>query len=141
MVVIETENVRSSIIIETLSDPLVSKLWKHPTPRNILSELLYSSAARGYYKKACVLTTTRRNSILVVSCPFKVSKYICMSAALKFLVGSCQHVFRKYYYKTVLLSKRLYFKFNFRKNNLDHQKARKKLHLKHLNGHLKFSRS
>ena len=49
-----------------------------------------------------------------------------MSTTLKFLVGSCQHVFRRYYYKTVLLSKKVCLKFNFRKNNLHHQKARKK---------------
>ena len=62
-----------------------------------------------------------------------------MLAALKFLVGSCQHVFLRYYHKTVLLSKRRYFKFNFRKNNLHQQKARKKLNIRHLNGHLDFS--
>ena len=33
-----------------------------------------------------------------------------MSATLKFLVGSSQHVFRRYYYKTVLLSKKVVFK-------------------------------
>ena len=64
-----------------------------------------------------------------------------MLAALKFLVGSCQHVFLRYYYKTVLLSKKViqYFKFNFRKNNLHQQKAREKLNIGHLNGHLDFS--
>ena len=31
--------------------------------------------------------------------------------------------------------------FNFRKNNLHHQKARKKLNIRHLNGYLHFSNS
>ena len=62
-----------------------------------------------------------------------------MLFAQKFLVGSCQHVFCRYYYKTVLLSKRRYFKFHFRKNNLHQQKARKKLNTRHLNGHLDLS--
>ena len=58
-----------------------------------------------------------------------------MLAALKFLVGSCQHVFIKLYY----CQKRRYFEFNFRKSNLHQQKARKKLNIRHLNGHLDFS--
>ena len=60
-----------------------------------------------------------------------------MLATLKFLVGSCQHVFRRYYHKTVLLLKKVVFT----KNNLHHQKAHKKLHIRHLNGHLNFSSS
>ena len=62
-----------------------------------------------------------------------------MLAALKFLVGSCQHVFRQYYYKTAFLSKKCYFKFNLRINDLHHQKGHKKLTIRHLNGHLDFS--
>ena len=62
-----------------------------------------------------------------------------MLAALKFLVGSCQHVFLRCYYKTVLLSKKVIFQVQFRKNNLHQQKARKKLNIRHLNGHLDFS--
>ena len=35
----------------------------------------------------------------------------------------------------------LYFKLNFRENNLHQQKARKKLNIRHLNGHPYFSNS
>ena len=64
-----------------------------------------------------------------------------MLDALNFLVGSCQHVFLRYYYKTVLLSEKVVFQVQlyFRKNNLHQQKARKKLNIRHLNGHLYFS--
>ena len=63
-----------------------------------------------------------------------------MLAALKFLVGSCQYVFRQYYYKTVLLSEKVIFQVQFKNwNDLHHQKADKKLNIRHLNGHLDFS--
>ena len=83
--------------------------------------------------EADILTISRNNFILVLSCSFKVSL-----VAFKFLVGSCQHVFPRYYYKTVLLSKKVIFQVQFKKNDL-HQQDRKKLNIRHLNGHLDFS--
>ena len=54
-----------------------------------------------------------------------------MLFSLKFLVGSCQHVFLQYYYKTVVLSKRRYFRLNLRKIGLRYHET--------FNGHLDFS--
>ena len=64
-----------------------------------------------------------------------------MLVAFKFLVGSCQYVFLRYYYKTVLLSRKVIFQVQFKKNDLHQQKARKKLNIRHLDGHLDFSSS
>ena len=63
-----------------------------------------------------------------------------MLAALKFLVGSCQHVFLRYYYKNCITVKKGDVSSSIlEKNNLHQQKARKKLNIRHLNGHLDFS--
>ena len=57
-----------------------------------------------------------------------------MLAALKFLVGYCQLVFLRYYYKTVLLSKKGDISSSIlEKNNLHQahqQKAHKKLNIR-----------
>ena len=58
-----------------------------------------------------------------------------MLVTLKFLAGSSQQIFRRYHYKTVLLSKKGIFQVHLRINNLQHQNAHQKLHMRHLNGH------
>ena len=63
-----------------------------------------------------------------------------MLATLKFLVGSCQHAFLRYYYKTVLLSKKGDISSSIHKQIKVHkEKARKELNIRHLSGHLDFS--
>ena len=62
-----------------------------------------------------------------------------MLNAIKFLVGSSQHVFPKFSIKLYYCQKRRNFKFAFRKNHLRYQKGNKKLHLTHYYSYFYFS--
>ena len=61
-----------------------------------------------------------------------------MLNAIKFLVGSSQHVFPEIFYKTILLKGEI-FRFISRKNHLRYQKGNKKLHITHYYGYFYFS--
>ena len=105
-----------------------------------------SAAGLGQYPdivqqiEADILTISWDNSILVLSCSFKASKYISECwPRWNFLWALANTFFYDVTIKLYYCQKRWYFKFNFRKNNLHQQKARKKLNIRHLNGHLDFS--
>ena len=86
------------------------------------------------------LTISWDNSILVLSCSFKVGKYISECwPRWNFLWALANTFFYDVTIKLYYCQKRWYFKFNFRKNTLHQQKPRKKLNIRHLNGHLDFS--
>ena len=85
------------------------------------------------------LTISRGNSILVLSCFYKVSKYIsgCWPR-WNFLWALANTFFVNITIKLYYCEKRWYFKFNLRINDL-HQKAHEIPNIRHLNGHLDFS--
>ena len=95
-----------------------------------------SPADRGRY----AYHISRDNFILVLSCSFMVSKDVfeCWPR-WNFLWALANMFFYDITIKLYYCQKRWCFKFNFRKNNLHQQKARKKLNIRHLNGHLDFS--
>ena len=63
-----------------------------------------------------------------------------MLNAIKFLVGSSQHVFPEIFYKTILLLRKAKFLDLFlKKNHLRYQKGNKKLHITHYYGYFYFS--
>ena len=90
--------------------------------------------------EADILTISRGNSILVLSCLFKISKYIsgCWPR-WNFLWALANTFFVNITIKLYYCEKRWYFKFKLRINDLHHQKAQEKLNIRHLNGHLDFS--
>ena len=87
--------------------------------------------------EADILTISRGNSILVLSCFFKVSKYIsgCWPRWI-FLWALANTFFVNITIKLYYCQIRRYFKFNLKINDLHHEKAHKKLNIRHLNGHL-----
>ena len=68
--------------------------------------------------------------------------HFCVLAALKLLVGTSQHVFLHFFYKTVCyMVKIVKISSSSFKKNFHHQKALKKLHIRHYYDYLGFSNS
>ena len=89
--------------------------------------------------EADILSISRGNSILVLSCFFKVSKCIpeCWPRC-NYLWALANTFFVNITIKLYYCEKRWYFKFNLRMNVLHRQKAHEKLNIRHLNGLLDF---
>ena len=89
--------------------------------------------------EADILTISRGNSILVLSCFFKISKYIFERRPRWNFLWALANTFFVNITIKLYYCKRWYFKFHLRINYLHHEKAHKKLNIRHLNGHLDFS--
>ena len=83
--------------------------------------------------EADILTISRGNSILVLPCFFKVGKYISeCQPRWNFLWALANTFFVNITITLYYCKKRWYFKFNLRINDLHHEKAHKKLNIRHL---------